>query len=75
MRPLRRRVAHKLLKSILGDEARVDAASVEAVLGGIEGKAPVSGYVANIQGNLAVSSNKHGIRVEPMTAFRSRRKK
>ena len=36
---------------------------------------PLGGYVANIQGDLAVSANKHGVRVEPMAAFRARRKR
>ena len=34
-----------------------------------------SGYVTNIQGDLAVSANKRGVRIEPMAAFRARRKK
>ena len=29
---------------------------------------------ANVQGNLAVSANKHGVLVEPMAVFRARRK-
>ena len=37
--------------------------------------APLGGYVANIQGNLAVSANKRGVRIEPMSAFRVRRKR
>ncbi|MFR9169285.1 MAG: tRNA lysidine(34) synthetase TilS, partial [Gordonibacter urolithinfaciens] len=37
--------------------------------------APRGGYVANIQGDLAVSANKRGVRVEPMAAFRARRKR
>lgn len=37
--------------------------------------APRGGYVANIQGNLAVSANKRGVRIEPMAAFRARRKR
>ncbi len=75
-RPLQRRAAHRLLKAMLGADERIDAASVEAVLGGfsLEG-APAGGYVANIQGDLAVSANKAGVRVEPMAAFRARRKR
>ena len=110
--PLRRRVCLRALQSMLGPDARVETASVEAVLaafsGGTEegpgeegapaagpataggepagargvaraGKAaagkPLGGYVANIQGDLAVSANKHGVRVEPMAAFRARRKR
>ena len=74
--PLQRRAAHRLLKAMLGAEERIDAASVEAVLAGFGATgAPVGGYVANIQGNLAVSANKKGVRVEPMAAFRARRKR
>ncbi|MBQ9955637.1 MAG: tRNA lysidine(34) synthetase TilS [Eggerthellaceae bacterium] len=36
---------------------------------------PKSGYVTNIQGDLAVSANKQGVLVEPMSRFRARRKK
>ena len=50
--------------------------SVEAVLAAYDGAgAPRGGYVANIQGDLAVSANKRGVRVEPMAAFRARRKR
>ena len=75
-RPLQRRAAHRLLKAMLGADERIDAASVEAVLGGFSPEgAPAGGYVANIQGDLAVSANKAGVRVEPMAAFRARRKR
>ena len=74
-RPLQRRVALRMLQRMLGVEARIDAASVEAVLDGFAGGAPLSGYVTNIQGDLAVSANKEGVRVEPMAYFRARRKK
>ena len=97
---------------MLGPDARVETASVDAVLtafsegaedepreqappaaepaaAGGEGAAacgggrackaaggkPLGGYVANIQGDLAVSANKRGVRVEPMAAFRARRKR
>lgn len=36
---------------------------------------PKSGYVTNIQGDLAVSANKHGVRVEHMQDYRKRRKR
>ena len=39
------------------------------------GGKPRSGYVANIQGDLAVSANKRGVRIEPMSAYRARRKR
>lgn len=78
-RPLQRRAVRSLLKRMLGADERIDAASVEAVLDGFAsaaaGGAPIGGYVANIQGDLAVSANKRGVRVEPMTAFRARRKR
>ncbi|MDO4443053.1 MAG: tRNA lysidine(34) synthetase TilS [Slackia sp.] len=69
--PLARRVIERVLSLALGFDARVENASVEACLAGI-GR---SGYVANIQGDLAVSYNKQGLRIEPMPAFRARRKK
>lgn len=74
--PLKRRVVMALLQEMLGADARIEAASVQAVLDqfGPEG-APVGGAVANVQGDLAVSANKQGVRIEPMRAFRSRRKK
>lgn len=76
-RPLQRRAVRELLQRMLGGDERIDAATVETVLDGFapaaEGGAPNSGYVANVQGDLAVSANKHGVRVEPMTCFRSRR--
>ena len=74
LRPLQRRVVHRLLQEMLGAGQRVDAASVAAALDGFaDDGIPQGGYVANIQGNLAVSANKLGVRVEPMAAFRSRR--
>lgn len=78
-RPLQRRAVRSLLKRMLGADERIDAASVEAVLDGFApveaGGAPRGGYVANIQGNLAVSANKQGVRVEHMGSFRARRKR
>lgn len=74
-RPLQRRVALRMLQRMLGADARIDAASVEAVLDGFTDGAPRGGYVTNIQGDLAVSANKEGVRVEPMAYFRARRKK
>ena len=51
---------------------------MEAVLAAFDdetGGKPRSGYVANIQGDLAVSANKRGVRIEPMAAYRARRKR
>ncbi len=79
-KPLARRVVVRVLQSMLGPDARVEASSVDAVLaawddlGGVQA-APRGGYVANVQGNIAVSANKRGVRLEPMAAFRARRKK
>lgn len=78
--PLQRRVIRILLKKMLGGDERIDTSSIEAVLDGFEtlnsgSRKPKSGYVANIQGNLAISSNKSGVRIEPMDEFRRRRKK
>lgn len=84
--PLLRRAVAAILQGMLGVDARIEAASVEAVLAGFGGEggledslsgigAPLGGYVTNIQGNLAVSANKRGVRIEPMSAFRARRKR
>lgn len=73
--PLARRAIHKLLKPILGMDERIDAQTIDAILDGFVDGIPKSGYVTNVQGNLAVSANKEGVRIEPMAAFRKRRKK
>lgn len=73
--PLMRRVVFKVLGRILGPDERVENAAVDAVLAAYSGGKPVSAYVTNIQGNLAVSANKNGVRIEPMASFRTRRKK
>lgn len=78
--PLQRRAAVQVLQAMLGPDARVETASVDAVLAawdepGTPQAAPHGGYVANIQGNLAISANKRGVRLEPMAAFRARRRK
>lgn len=70
-RPMQRRVLMRVLSLMVGRDARIETASIEACLDGL-GK---SGYVANIQGDVAVSYNKCGLRLEPMAAFRARRKK
>ena len=72
--PLQRRAVMRLLKGLLGADERIDAAAVAAVLDAFDGALPKSGYTANIQGDLAVSSNKRGVLVEPMPAYRARRK-
>ncbi len=74
-RPIARRVVTGALQSMLGPDARIETASVEAVLSAFEDGRPKSGYVTNIQGDIAVSANKRGVLVEPMSAFRARRKK
>jgi tRNA(Ile)-lysidine synthase len=76
-RPIARRAVIKLLHAMLGAEARIEAASVAGVLNAYDAHThlPQGGYVVNIQGNLAVSANKLGVRIEPMAAFRARRKR
>lgn len=73
--PIGRRAIRRLLKRMLGEGTRIDASSIECVLSMFENGAPISGAVENIQGNIAISSNKRGVRIEPMSAFRSRRKR
>ncbi|WP_139651663.1 tRNA lysidine(34) synthetase TilS [Raoultibacter phocaeensis] len=73
--PLGRRACMQVLQLMLGADARVETVSVEHVLAGFAQGAPVSGYTANIQGDLAVSANKRGVRIEPMAAYRARRKR
>lgn len=74
-RPLQRRVVLAVLEAFVGAEARIESAAVETVLSAFDEEgAPISGFVANVQGNLAVSANKHGVLVEPMAVFRARRK-
>lgn len=73
--PMQRRVAIMVLERFLGADERIDTATVEALLAAFADGKPNSGYVANVQGNLAVSANKQGVRVEPMAAFRTRRKR
>ena len=72
---LQRRAVQRVLQDMLGFDARIETASVEAVLAGFSEGKPVGGYVANIQGDLAVSANKQGVLIEPMAVFRARRKK
>ena len=69
--PLVRRVIDRVLSLMLGRDVRVETSSIQACVDGL-GK---SGYVANIQGDIAVSYNKQGLRLEPMAVFRARRKK
>ena len=73
--PLQRRAVVEVLQAMLGPDARVEAASVDDVISGFCGGVPVSGYANNIQGDLAISANKQGVRIEPMAAYRARRKK
>ena len=74
--PVRRRVVAGALRRLLGSAARIESAAVEAVLAAYASDGcPIGGYVANVQGDLAVSANKRGVRIEPMAAFRRRRKK
>ena len=71
--PLARRAVDRVLARMLPVAARVEAASVDAVVAAFADGAPLGGYTANIQGDLAVSANKRGVRLEPMAAYRARR--
>ncbi|MCI1480713.1 MAG: tRNA lysidine(34) synthetase TilS [Eggerthellaceae bacterium] len=71
--PLARRAVDRVLARMLPPAARVEAASVDAVVRAFAGGAPIGGYTANIQGDLAISANKRGVRLEPMAAYRARR--
>ena len=73
--PLQRRAMFAVLQCILGFDARVETRSIEAALAAFAGGKPVSGYTCNIQGDLALSANKLGLRIEPMAAYRARRKR
>jgi len=73
--PLQRRAMMIVLQNMLGPDARVETRSIEVALAAFEQGKPISGYTNNIQGDLALSSNKQGLRIEPMEAYRSRRKK
>ena len=73
--PLQRRIVFDVIGRFLGVDERVEMASVNKVLAGFNGPKTCSGYVVNIQGNLAVSANKKGVRIEHMEAFRARRNK
>lgn len=73
--PMQRRACMQVLQRMLGADARIETASIERVLAGFADGAPVGGYTDNIQGDLAVSANKRGVRIEPMAAYRARRKK
>jgi len=73
--PIQRRVAFQVLQYLLGPDARVETATITAITDAFGPEAPKSGYANNIQGNLAISANKQGLRIEPMEAYRIRRKK
>ena len=71
--PIQRRVIFNVLHELLGTDARIETSALDAILLAFEGDQPKSGYSCNIQGNLAVSSNKRGVLIEPMHAYRARR--
>jgi tRNA(Ile)-lysidine synthase len=73
--PIRRRAAANVLHAVLGADVRIEASSVEAMVNAFENGLPISGYTNNIQGDLALSANKRGLRIEPMAAYRARRKR
>lgn len=72
---LQRRVVRAVLEVFTSQDARIESSAIEMVLSAFdEDHKPISGFVKNIQGNLAVSANKRGVLVEPMAVFRARRK-
>lgn len=71
---LQRRIIYDLLSELLPVDTRIDQASIEAVRNCFDQQGPRSGHTDNIQGNLALSANKQGVRIEPMQAYRARRK-
>ena len=73
--PIQRRVAFQVLQYMLGPDARVETATILAITDAFGPDAPKSGYTGNIQGNLAISANKQGLRIEPMETYRIRRKR
>ena len=74
-RPLQRRGVLAVLEVLVGRDARIESSAIETLLSAFDDEGnPRSGFVANIQGNLAVSANKRGVLVEPMATFRARRK-
>lgn len=73
--PLQRRAMVYILQQILGLDARVETHSVEVALSTFSDGKPISGFTGNIQGNLALSANKRGLLIEPMEAYRARRKR
>ena len=73
-KPLQRRVGRNILQKILGPDERILTDSVEAIVGAFQENEPTQGYTNNIQGNLALSANKKGLRIEPMERYRARRK-
>lgn len=74
-RCIQKRAIFSLLSEFQGQDSRIESAAVDGVLAAIKNGKPISGYTNNIQGNLAVSSNKSGILIEPMEVYRARRKK
>lgn len=75
-RPLQRRVVFMVLHMFMDAETRIETVAVESVLDAFDQDGnPRSGFVVNIQGDLAVSANKQGVLIEPMTRFRARRKR
>lgn len=74
-RPLQRRGVLAVLEVLVGRDARIESSAIETLLSAFDDEGnPRSGFVANIQRNLAVSANKRGVLVEPMATFRARRK-
>lgn len=74
--PLKRRAIVQCSSRSSVSKGASESTSIEAVLQAFdEDGSPQSGYVVNIQGDLAVSANKQGVLIEPMARFRTRRKR
>lgn len=75
-KPLQRRAVLAVLETFVPTDARIETAAIESVLAAFDEEgAPISGYVTNVQGDIAVSANKTGVLIEPMAVFRARRKR
>ena len=74
-KPLAKRCIYNVLSEFAGDGGRIENRCVEAVLAAFAGGAPVSGYKNNIKGNLAVSANRKGVKIERMSEYIARTSK
>lgn len=66
---LQKRLAYRILKSFLPDDARVNNSSVESIIRGFN----THNYTDNIQGNLIIHSNKKGLTITSAENYRQAR--